>query len=358
MRLPELQPSFVVLSPYNRLVHSCFCCGISVYCHGFWYILDRLRLGMFLVVAKETCYILIIENADDNFLTMRQELSKRNINVRCFHVDSEYSMQEALDIRKWDLFLAQCNTPDFCQSPIFKLWKSRCPEAPLIVVTDKIHRDRALRLLDCGVSDVVAKKDLHSLLPAMERWLSNFAVQEEFREKIKLFDDTLLLMKEACFHFQTLAEARKLADQLALICPEPEKRVFGLRELFVNAVEHGNLGITYADKTELNELEIWDKEVERRLSLPENRSKFVEVQLKQTPEEIRFFIKDQGEGFDWKSYMEGNPFGSYVSHGFGIAMAKGGSFDHMEYRGCGNEVLVIVKHKQAPQHLNNPKEVF
>jgi hypothetical protein len=38
----------------------------------------------------------------------------------------------------------------------------------------------------------------------------------------------------------------------------------------LNAVEHGNLGISYVDKGKLIENDTWRMEIERRLSLPEN----------------------------------------------------------------------------------------
>ncbi|MBF0192954.1 MAG: ATP-binding protein [Magnetococcales bacterium] len=294
------------------------------------------------VVDQKTFYVLVIENSEEDFQMMRRELNKRDFKVKCFLVDSVSSMEEALEIRSWDLFIAQSSSPDFCNSQILTLWRREGRGVPFIVVTDDIERDLTLKLIDCGVCDVVAKENLNSLVPAMERWLANHAIQEEFQEKIKLFDDTLMLMQEALFKLQTLNDARKLADQLALICPEPEKRVFGLRELIVNAIEHGNLGITYADKTVLNEKNIWDKEVERRLALPENADKYVVVKIERTEDEIRFLIKDQGKGFDWKSIIDADPFGSYKSHGYGIAMAKSGSFDRLEYIGSGNEVLAVV----------------
>lgn len=55
-------------------------------------------------------------------------------------------------------------------------------------------------------------------------------------------------MQEGRFRFQTLEDARVLATHLARTCPEPERAVQGLQELMVNAVEHGNLGICYAEK--------------------------------------------------------------------------------------------------------------
>ncbi|MBF0127452.1 MAG: response regulator, partial [Magnetococcales bacterium] len=51
---------------------------------------------------------------------------------------------------------------------------------------------------------------------------------------------------------------------------------------------------------------------------------------------------DQGVGFDWQSYMEFNASRAFDNHGRGIAMAKGLSFDRVEYRGRGNEVMVTV----------------
>ncbi|MBF0381773.1 MAG: ATP-binding protein [Magnetococcales bacterium] len=294
------------------------------------------------MVENKTFYVLVIENSEEDFQKLRGELNKRDFKVKSFHVDSVTKMEEALEIRNWDLFIAQCSSADFCSSKVLTLWRREGRGVPFIVVADDIDRDVTLKLIDCGVCDVVAKENLNSLVPAMERWLSNYAIQEAFQEKIKLFDDALLLMQEAKFKLQTLADAKKLAEQLALICPEPEKRVFGLRELFVNAIEHGNLGITFADKTVLNEKNIWDEEVERRLALPENADKYVEVTVERTFDEIKFLISDQGEGFDWQSYMSIDPFCSYKSHGYGIAMAKSGSFDKLEYIGRGNEVLAVV----------------
>jgi anti-sigma regulatory factor (Ser/Thr protein kinase) len=295
------------------------------------------------VTTKEIFYTLVIGCSYQDFQLLRLELNDRDFKVKCFHVNSIEEMGEALGIRDWDLFIAQSNSDDFCNSPVLALWHRSGRGVPFIVVTDDLERDRTLKLIDCGVSDVVAKENLNSLVPAMERWLANHAIQEEFREKIKLCDDALMLMQEASFKFQTLVEAKKLADQLALICPEPEKRVFGLLELFVNAIEHGNLGITYAKKTALNEVGQWEREVERRLSLAENSDKFVVVEIKRTATEVQFLIRDQGVGFDWRLYIDGDPFSSYNSHGYGIAMSKRGSFDRMEYFGCGNEVLAVVQ---------------
>jgi DNA-binding response OmpR family regulator len=72
---------------------------------------------------------------------------------------------------------------------------------------------------------------------------------------------------------------RDLASGLARGCPDPKRVVLGLQELLTNAVEHGNLGISYADKTRLVLENRWVDEVERRLSQPDYAQRTVTVTL-------------------------------------------------------------------------------
>ncbi len=150
-------------------------------------------------------------------------------------------------------------------------------------------------------------------------------------------------MKEARFDFQTLEEAVNLANLIANCYPEPEKVMFGMHELLVNAVEHGNLGISYAEKAALLLHGGWKEEIERRLGLPENKNKFASLDLKATEEAIVVHIKDDGKGFDWHKYLEVSPDRATDPHGRGIAASRMMSFDSVEYLGAGNEVRCTVK---------------
>ena len=64
---------------------------------------------------------------------------------------------------------------------------------------------------------------------------------------------TLALMASGRFLFRTIDECKNLAALLASMSPRPDRVVVGLSELLMNAVEHGNLGISYDDKSKLNE---------------------------------------------------------------------------------------------------------
>ena len=113
----------------------------------------------------------------------------------------------------------------------------------------------------------------------------------------------------------------------------------------INALEHGNLGISYQDKTDLIEAERWTAEVERRQALPENRDRWVKVSVRRYPRLTRYRIQDQGRGFPWQDFQECSMERVFDSHGRGILLAKWDAFDRVIYQGTGNCVVAEVDHR-------------
>jgi len=68
------------------------------------------------------------------------------------------------------------------------------------------------------------------------------------------------------------------------------------------------------------------------------------VTLERTPATSIVTIADQGQGFDWKNYVEFSPERVFDLHGRGIAMSKAISFDSLEYCGNGNKVIATVRY--------------
>jgi len=150
------------------------------------------------------------------------------------------------------------------------------------------------------------------------------------------------MMVHGHFRFQTLLECHELTNILAKICPDPSRIVTGLSELLINALEHGNLGISYQEKGDLLARKAWKTEISRRQALPENLDKWVDVEFFRGSDHIRFEVRDQGEGFDWQKFVVPDPARLFDTHGRGIFMAKMDSFDRLEYLGCGNQVVAVV----------------
>lgn len=114
----------------------------------------------------------------------------------------------------------------------------------------------------------------------------------------------------------------------------------GFRELVVNAVEHGNLGITFDEKTDLLSSGEWQNEIERRLATKEMRDRFATVELRLLDDTYSIEIRDQGTGFDWSTYLDPESRPSAVLHGRGMSLAMEAGYTSVEYRDNGSEVAI------------------
>jgi CheY-like chemotaxis protein len=158
---------------------------------------------------------------------------------------------------------------------------------------------------------------------------------------------SLAMLTEGRFEMRTLDEARRLASALATQFPDPAAAGLGLLELMVNAVEHGNLGISTAEKARLLQSGTWEAEVRHRLSLPANAAKRVRVELHRDATSLTVLVSDDGPGFDWARFRELDPARAFEPNGRGIALARQLCFPDMEFIGRGTAVRVMVQLKQA-----------
>lgn len=160
--------------------------------------------------------------------------------------------------------------------------------------------------------------------------------------KVRRHKGSSRLINKSEFKFATISEAKNLAYFIANGFPNPDLAIYGLTELMLNAIEHGNLGITYAEKKQLMLSGNLYDEIQRRLELRENKKKCVYLSYEETEDYIEVHIKDQGNGFDWQRYLYLSSERISDPNGRGIATAKL-SFTSMEYLGNGNEVVCKVK---------------
>jgi CheY-like chemotaxis protein/anti-sigma regulatory factor (Ser/Thr protein kinase) len=151
------------------------------------------------------------------------------------------------------------------------------------------------------------------------------------------------LLHKAEFRYRSPAEARALAALLVRIYPDPERVAVGVWELLINAVEHGNLELTFADKTRLMQERRLLAEVQERLERPEYRDRTAVATLLREPGGLTLTVEDEGPGFDWLPYLELAPDRAFHTHGRGIAMARALSFDEIAYAGRGNRVSAKVR---------------
>lgn len=144
------------------------------------------------------------------------------------------------------------------------------------------------------------------------------------------------------FSVHTLEEAGELAALIAQACPNANAALFGISELLINGVEHGNLGLTYEEKSQLALSNQWKSEVDRRCALPENLAKRVRLSFQRTGDRITLRIADDGQGFAWRKFLELDPQRACDPNGRGIALARLLSFSSIHYEGCGNIAVATI----------------
>ncbi|MCL2374614.1 MAG: cyclic nucleotide-binding domain-containing protein [Treponema sp.] len=140
--------------------------------------------------------------------------------------------------------------------------------------------------------------------------------------------------------------------QRGLINPDHKMQLqLALAELIVNAVEHGNCGITYEDKKAgmakgLSVVEL----VAERCKDPAVKEKKVAFLWDIQADKTSFVIRDEGKGFDVRAHLAKITAQDKLSqHGRGIKMASMFS-SKLLYNKKGNQVTLVLEHDASVEH--------
>ena len=258
-------------------------------------------------------------------------------------VDSVSKAQEILGSGEhWDLALIDWNLADSdCVELLEWIHREASDSRPEVILqSSKVSPEDLRKGLENGAYYYLTRPYQMAQLQAVVRTaLSDSDLKRSLAQKIQHAEDTCRLLHEGTFRFRTLVEAEALAVGLASMC-HADERGLGLMELLVNAVEHGNLGIQYQEKGRLLADGTYEKEIERRLGLPENRDKHVKVSVRKHAGQMQIVIEDSGVGFDFDCYQDFDQDCIFDSHGRGILLAR--AMLDLQYIEPGNKVQVTI----------------
>ncbi|CUW38658.1 putative response regulator receiver modulated diguanylate cyclase (CheY-like superfamily 1-136) [Magnetospirillum sp. XM-1] len=260
-------------------------------------------------------------------------------------VDGEQAW-EMLAGQPYDLVLLDRMMPRLDGLSLLKRMKATpsLARTPVIMETAATAQDDIRQGLEAGAHYYLSKPfspDVLRLLVASV--VSDRAESNSLRQAGDALTATVRLMTGGEFTFRTPQEAQSLAAGLAQLCDNPDDAGLGLFELMMNAVEHGNLGISYDEKTALRRSWRWEQEIESRLAASPWSERVARIGINHLGEDVEFTIVDQGAGFDWQQYLQFDPKRAFDVHGRGIALANTLSFSQLEYRGNGNEVVARTR---------------
>ncbi|OHD71334.1 MAG: hypothetical protein A2W19_10025 [Spirochaetes bacterium RBG_16_49_21] len=118
-----------------------------------------------------------------------------------------------------------------------------------------------------------------------------------------------------------------------------------LREIIINAIEHGNLNISYSEKTGAIADDTYFDFIAERRKDPRYRGRRVCIEHLIDPARAVYKITDEGCGFEHKKVLMNDSRDAnerLLGHGRGISLAKN-IFDEVRYNEKGNVVLLVKK---------------
>lgn len=301
----------------------------------------------------QSARVLVVDDEPMNLEIIGEYLSDTLYNFQAVE-SGEAAWQALSSDQNFDLVLLDRMMPGIDGMEVLRRIKGeqRLCDLPVIMQTAAATPNQVREGLQAGAHYYLTKPfEQETLLAIMRSALDERRNWQDLSARIQTQKNVIPMVRRGIYELRTLDEAQSLSSYLAQFCPRPETAAMGLSELIINAVEHGNLGITYAQKSALKQDDRWAEEIDRRLSLPEYQDKRVTVDFERGDDHLSFTIRDQGEGFDWQRYLDFDPERAFDPNGRGIALARSLSFARVSYLGKGNEVSAVVSLAAAAEQI-------
>ncbi|MBN2189043.1 MAG: ATP-binding protein [Chitinispirillaceae bacterium] len=130
------------------------------------------------------------------------------------------------------------------------------------------------------------------------------------------------------------------------------KRYFfhlALYEMLINAIEHGNCGISYDEKSRFLERGGCASDlIQKKCADPAVAAKMVTLNYALHPSYARFVITDEGSGFDWRTVIDAmHTKDNLRLHGRGILITLE-TVRFLSYNEKGNEVTFEIDYASSP----------
>jgi YesN/AraC family two-component response regulator len=270
-------------------------------------------------------------------------------------VENGYSVFEAENGKKGvekfidvnpDIIITDVNMPEMSGIDVTKKIKDMKSDADVVIMTGYGTEDLVVQSLRSGATNYIKKpvdfKELMSILDSL-------ILKRENRRRFEVLKEIVVREEKTLSIGNNIAKIWGTVNQILFNLPQKIEEIsveglkIGLYEILVNAIEHGNLGITYEEKKEALSSNTYNKLLKQRLKEADTAGKKVTIKSTFSRQQLQVEIEDEGNGFNYKelSFLE-DPETLLSAHGRGILLASL-YFDVIEYHGSGNSVTLIKR---------------
>lgn len=123
------------------------------------------------MIKRRILKILAIESSAAAADLIRDMLAQSGLQLDFLWVNTAHQLRKALRTSVWDIVLSNTNLPLLSADDVLQLLMDYGHDVPLIIVSEREDEEMAVSLMEKGVSDYVAKKNLKRLAPIVRRSL-------------------------------------------------------------------------------------------------------------------------------------------------------------------------------------------
>lgn len=288
--------------------------------------------------------VLVVDDSSVDRSRIGGLLLKAELNVE-YAVNGADALQRIAEIGP-NLVLTDLIMPEMDGLELVAAVVAQFPLIPVILMTGRGNEETAVRALHAGATSYVPKSMMQTFLLETVQSVLNAAEQEQC--EIRLLD--CLRRSDTTFHLRNdvnmiapLVNHLHRTIRAIGVCDHTcgIRVSVALEEAINNAMFHGNLEITSAERT-------GDRDAYRTLLADRLRTRpycerTVDVQAKVSPEEAVFVIRDQGPGFDPNTLPDPtDPENLEKASGRGLLLMRT-FMDSVEFNSAGNEVTMVKR---------------
>ena len=239
-----------------------------------------------------------------------------------------------------DIVISDIRLPDKTGDIVVKEIKALDKNVPIIVITGYSDHNLILSAMKNGAVELLKKpfkpKDLKYLITKIETLFKKIKVKlsasflQWEKRHLRLSNDIHLIPSVTDFIF----------SNVDYIFGEVSFMKTGLQEILINAIEHGNLKITYDEKQQLLTSGEYNTVLRDRAQDPNFVDTYVDIKVFSTPDYLKIIVEDMGDGFDLTEIPDPqNPENFLNESGKGIMMTLN-AYDSVKYNEKGNRVIL------------------
>ena len=250
-----------------------------------------------------------------------------------------------------DLIVTDLTMPVMDGLELVTAIRTHHPDVPVILMTAYGSETLALEALEQGAASYVPKSQLaDKLLGTVEEVLSLARAgrsHEQLMSCLTRTEFTFSLLNDTALIDPLVDLVQQMVVGMRLCDFTGQLRIgMALKEALLNALFHGSLELGLEQMQEVQNKLIQEKDlslVEQRRSQPPYRDRRIFVEVKISPDEARFVIRDEGPGFDVSAAPEpGDPAVLEREEGRGLMLIRT-FMDEVAHNDLGNEITLVKR---------------